>query len=121
MNKKIDKMFDMFKEEFAKPMVCDVPKCEHNFMIDDGIYICGHCHIIEYGITEPFIEWKDRPIPPPTVYEKLTHFKEKLDELSGSNSLCIPNEVMMLCIGTHQEEIKQTLQKHKLKQYYSCV
>jgi len=122
MNKKqINAMFDLFKEEFAEPIVCDAPKCEHNFMYDDGIYICGHCSVIEYGITEPFIEWSDRPIPPSSPYEKLTHFKEKLDELSGSNSLCIPEEVMKLCVDNHQEEIKLILQKHKLKKYYSCV
>ena len=114
-------MFDLFQNEFAEPIVCDVPKCDHNFMYDDGIYICGHCHIIEYGITEPFIEWKDRPVSPSSPYEKLTHFKEKLDEISGSNSLYIPDEVMELCTGTHQEEIKTSLQKHKLKKYYSCV
>lgn len=114
-------MFDLFKEEFAEPTVCDVPKCEHNFMFDDGIYICGHCSIIEYGITEPFIEYKDRPISPSSPYEKLTHFKETIEILAGSNSLCIPDEVMSVCTGTHQEEIKQTLQKHKLKKYYPCV
>jgi hypothetical protein len=126
MNKKqMDAIFDAFKQEIDELNICETPcetpKCEHNFMYDDGIYICGHCSIIEYGITEPFIEWKDRPLPPSSPYEKLTHFKEKLDELSGSNSLCIPNEVMSVCTGTHQEEIKQTLQKHKLKRYYSCV
>lgn len=122
MNKKqIDKMFDLFKEEFAEPIVCDVPKCEHNFMMDDGVYICSHCSIIEYGIVEPFVLYKDRPAPPSSPYEKQTHFKEKLDELSCANSLCIPDEVMELCTGTHQEEIKLALQKHKLKKYYPCV
>jgi len=122
MNKKqINAMFDLFKEEYSEPVVCDAPKCEHNFMYDDGIFICDHCSVIEYGITEPFIEWSDRPIPPSSPYEKLTHFKEKLDEISGSNSLCIPEEVMKLCVDNHQEEIKLTLQKHKLKKYYSCV
>ena len=122
MNKRqMNALFDMFKEEFPEPIVCDVPKCEHYFMTDDGIYICSHCFVIEYGITDPFVEYKDRPIPPSSPYEKLTHFKEKLDELSGSNSLCIPEEVMKICPGTHQEEIKLSLQKHKLKKYYSCV
>ena len=114
-------LFDMFEQEFPEPVVCEKPGCEHHFMMDDGVYICSYCFVIEYGITDPFVEWKDRPLSPSSPYEKLTHFKEKLDELSGSNSLCIPKEVMELCTGMHQEEIKQTLQKHKLKKYYSCV
>jgi hypothetical protein len=122
MNKKqMDAIFDAFKQEIEEVYEPCETKCDHNFMLDDGIYICGHCSIIQYGITEPFIEWKDRPMPPSSPYEKLTHFKEKLDELSGSYSLCIPDEIMSLCTGTHQEEIKLTLQKHKLKKYYSCV
>jgi hypothetical protein len=126
MNKKqMDAIFDAFKQEIEEIDKCETPcettKCEHNFMYDDGIYICGHCSIIEYGITEPFIEWKDRPLPPSSPYEKLTHFKETIEILAGSNSICIPDEVMSVCTGIHQEEIKQTLQKHKLKRYYSCV
>ena len=123
MNKKqMSDMFDLFKEEFSEPVVCDVPKCEHNFLLDDSMYICCHCSVIEYGITEPFIEYKDRPISPSSPYEKLTHFKEKLDELSCSNSLCIPDEVMDICKNANgQEEIKLTLQKNKLKKYYPCV
>jgi hypothetical protein len=118
----MNSLFDAFKEQFTEPAVCDAPKCEHNFMYDDGVFICAHCSLIEYGITEPFIEYKDRPISPSSPYEKLTHFKEKLDELSGSNSLCIPDEVMRLCKESNgQEEIKMTLQKNKLKKYYSCV
>jgi len=123
MNKKqMSDMFNLFKEEFSEKVVCDVPTCEHNFMYDDGIYVCGLCSIIEHGITEPFIEYKDRPISPSSPYEKLTHFKEKLDELSCSNSLCIPDEVMDICKNANgQEEIKLTLQKNKLKKYYPCV
>ena len=121
----MDAIFDAFKQEIDEIDICETPcetpKCEHNFMYDDGIYICDHCSIIEYGITEPFIEWKDRPMPPSSPYEKLTHFKETIEILAGSNSICIPDEVMSVCTGTHQEEIKQTLQKHKLKRYYSCV
>lgn len=114
-------LFDMFKEEFPESTVCEKPTCEHHYMMDDGMYVCVHCFKIEYGITDPFIEWKDRPAPPPTAYEKQTHFKEKLDELSCANSLCIPDDVMELCTGTHQEDIKASLQKHKLKKYYPCV
>lgn len=116
----MDKMFDLFKEEFPEPTVCDDPKCEHHFMMDEGVYICCHCFTIEYSIVEPFVLYKDRPVPS-SPYEKQTHFKEKLDELSCANSLCIPDEVMELCTGTHQEDIKLTLQKHKLKRYYPCV
>jgi len=90
--------------------------------MDEGIYICSLCHVIEYSITNAYVEYKDRPIPPSSPYEKLTHFKEKLDELSCANSLCIPDEVMDICkYSNGQEEIKQILQKHKLKRYYSCV
>ena len=123
MNKKqMNALFDAFKEEFAEPAVCDVHKCEHNFLLDDSMYICSHCHIIEYSITNAYVEYKDRPIPPSSPYEKLTHFKETIEILSGSNSLCIPDEVMDICkYSNGQEEIKQTLQKHKLKKYYSCV
>jgi len=117
----MDAIFDAFKQEIEE--VCEPceTKCDHNFMLDDGIYICDHCSIIQYGITEPFIEWSDRPMPPSSPYEKLTHFKETIEILAGSTSICIPDEVMSVCTGTHQEEIKQTLQKHKLKRYYSCV
>jgi hypothetical protein len=123
MNKKqMDAIFDAFKEEFAEPAVCEEPKCEHDFRYDDGIYICSRCSIIEYGITEPFIEWKDRPISPSSPYEKLTHFREKIDELTCANSLCIPDEVMNICkYSNGPEDIKTALQKHKLKRYYSCV
>jgi hypothetical protein len=122
MNKRqMNALFDMFKEEFPEPAKCESLKCGHHFMMDDGIYICSHCFVIEYGITDPFVEYKDRPIPPSSPYEKLTHFKETIEILAGSNSLCIPEEVMEICTGTHQEDIKLSLQKNKLKKYYSCV
>jgi len=123
MNKKtMNALFDAFKEEYAEPVVCDEPTCEHNFLLDDSMYICCHCSVIEYGITEPFFEYKDKPISPSSPYEKLTHFRETIEILSGSNSLCIPDEIMDICKNANgQEEIKQILQKHKLKRYYSCI
>ena len=48
-------LFDMLKEEFPEPARCESPKCGHHFMMDDGVYICSHCFVIEYGITDTAI------------------------------------------------------------------
>jgi hypothetical protein len=70
-------------------------------------------------MVDPFVEYKDRT-PLSSPYEKLTHFKEKIDEISGL-SLMIPEEVMKVCLGMDPETIKTELQRHKLKKYYSYV
>jgi hypothetical protein len=105
----------MFREEFP-----DTPaSCHHNYMMDDGVYVCCLCHRIERMMVEPFVEYKDRPcISVP--YDKSSHFKQKLDEISGA-SMLIPDEVMEVCLGMNPEAIKIELQRHKLKKYYSSV
>jgi hypothetical protein len=123
MNKKtMDAIFAQFKEEYQEPIKEEPCKCQHNFMDDGGLFICGICSVIQYGITDPYVEYHDRPQSPSSPYEKLTHFKEKLDELSCANSALIPDEIMNLCEGvTGQEQIKTILQVNKLKKYYTSV
>ena len=117
----IDDVFAQFREEYPE-QIEEECGCQHNFMDDGGIHICSLCFCIDYGITDPFVEYKDRPLPPSSPYEKLTHFKEKIEELSGSNTVLIPDEIMELCKNANnQEEIKTVLQLHKQKKYYSCV
>jgi hypothetical protein len=110
----MDKIYQMFKEEIIE---LDTPSCQHDYKIDDGLWVCCQCHRIERGMVDPFIEYKDRGTAS-SPYDKLTHFREKLDEISGL-SLLIPEEVMKICLGTNPEDIKLELQRHKLKKYYS--
>jgi hypothetical protein len=112
----MDRIYAMFKEEFPEPIVYS---CSHNYMHDDGLWVCCKCHRIERLMVEPFVEYKDRPITS-IPYDKCSHFKQKMDEISG-HSMLIPNEVMQVCLGTEPEVVKMELQRHKLKKYYSCV
>jgi hypothetical protein len=70
-------------------------------------------------MVDPFVEYKDRAITS-SPYDKITHFKEKIDEISGL-SLMIPEDVMKVCLSKTPEEVKIELQRHKLKKYYSYV
>lgn len=111
-----DRIYAMFKEEFPEPYVFT---CNHQYMLDDGIWVCCNCHRIERAMVEPFVEYKDRPLTS-IPYDKCSHFKQKLEEISGS-SMLIPDEIMSVCLGTNQEQVKIELQRHKLKKYYGCV
>jgi hypothetical protein len=120
MNKKeMDRVFDMFLAEF--PPVYEEPnQCPHMYCLDEGVYICARCHRIERGYVDPFVEYKDRPLSPSSPYDKMTHFKEKLDELC--DRVLIPDEVMDVCKDlTNQEDIRVRLHQHRLKKYYPCV
>jgi hypothetical protein len=116
--KEMNALFDLFKAEFPDPPVY-IKECPHDYKSDDGLWICCNCHRIERGMVQPFIEYKDRT-PLSSPYDKLTHFKEKLEEISGL-SLLIPDEVMKVCLSKTPEEVKVELQRHKLKKYYSYV
>ena len=116
--KEMDALFDLFKAEFPDPPVVST-ECPHDYRCDDGLWICCKCCRVERGMVQPFIEYKDRT-PVSSPYDKTTHFKEKLDELSGI-SMLIPDEIMSLCLGMDPETIRIELQRQKLKKYYSCV
>jgi len=116
----MDRLFDLFLKEFPPDYKEEHVSCPHLFCLDEGIYICARCHRIERGYVDPFIEYKDRPLSPSSPYDKMTHFKEKLDELC--DRVLIPDEVMDLCKDlTNQEDIRIMLHRHRLKKYYSCV
>lgn len=112
-------MFDLFLKEF--PPVYEEPiQCPHIFCLDEGLYICARCHRIERGYVDPFVEYKDRPLSPSSPYDKMTHFKEKLDELTIH--VLIPDEIIDLCKGlTNQEDIRIRLHQHRAKKYYSST
>lgn len=112
----MDRIYQMFKEEILE---LDTPGCPHSYKSNDGLWICCLCHRIERGMVDPYVEYKDRAITS-SPYDKLTHFKEKIDEISGL-SLLIPEDVMKVCLGKTPEEIKIELQRHRLKKYYSYV
>lgn len=114
--KELDALFDLFKAEFPDPPVVST-ECQHDYQSDDGLWVCCKCCRVERGMVQPFVEYKDRT-PVSSPYDKLTHLREKLDEISGL-SLLIPNEVMSLCLGKDPETIRLELQRHKLKKYYS--
>lgn len=114
----MDALFDLFKAEFPCPPVY-IKECPHDYCLDEGMYICTRCYRVERHYVEPFIEYKDRT-PLSSPYDKLTHLKEKMDEISGL-SLLIPEEVMKVCLGITPEEVKIELQRHKLKKYYSYI
>jgi hypothetical protein len=114
----IDRIYTMFKEEVVEePHV----SCPHIYCMDEGMYICARCHRIERGMVDGYVEYKDRPLSPSSPYDKMTHFKEKLDEISGNTTL-IPDDIMDLCKDlTNQEDIRILLHRHKLKKYYTSV
>jgi hypothetical protein len=114
----MNRMFDLCLKEFP-PEYEEHVSCPHIFCLDEGMYICARCHRIERNYVEGFVEYKDRPsvsVP----YDKTSHFKQKLDEISGL-SMLIPEEVMKVCLGMDQEAVKIELHRHKLKKYYSSI
>lgn len=115
----MNRLFDLCLAEW--PPVYDVPvSCPHLYCLDEGLYICARCHRIERGYVDPFVEYKDRPLSPSSPYDKMTHFKEKLDELC--DRVLIPDEVMNVCKDlTNQEDIRIRLHQCRLKKYYSSV
>lgn len=115
----MDRLFDMFKEEFRNEPI-ETNQCPHVFCLDEGLYICSRCHRIEKNYVEGYISYQDRPLSPSSPYDKMTHFKEKLDELC--DRVLIPDEVMNVCKDlTNQEDIRIRLHQHRLKKYYPCV
>lgn len=115
----MNRLFDLCLAEW--PPVYDEPtQCPHLYCLDEGLYICARCHRIERGYVDPFVEYKDRPLSPSSPYDKMTHFKEKLDELC--DRVLIPDEVMEAVKDlTNQEDIRIRLHQCRLKKYYSCV
>ena len=111
----MDRILNLFAENLPP-----VPSgCAHDYCLDDGMNVCKICHEIAPNYVERYIPYMDRRLPS-SPYNKMTHFKEKIDELS--NCVFIPEEIMELCNGlSHQEDIRLRLHQHHLKKYYSSV
>jgi hypothetical protein len=115
--KEIERILDMFPNTFE--LRSALPLCTHDYCLDDGMNVCKICYEIAPNYVERYIPYMDRRLPS-SPYNKMTHFKEKLDELC--HSVLIPEEVMELCKDlTNQEDIRLKLHQHRLKKYYSSV
>ena len=106
---------DLFDLYFPKPVA---KQCTHEF-IEDGMLFCQKCGHTEPIIVEKKYNYVDRPMVVSVPYKRISHFKERLNQLMGLESIIVSEEVLELCRDCKDHEaIKSLLQKHKQKRYY---
>jgi len=109
---------DLFDRYFPKQTV---KQCIHEFVPDGMLYckICGHCEPI---IIEMKYTYADRPIITSIPYKRISHFKERLNQLQALENIVITEEILELCKDCKDHEaVKNMLQLHKQKRYYEHV
>ena len=111
----MDALFDLY---FPKPVV---EYCNHEYVEDEMLYClsCGHREPI---IVEKKYNYVERPIIMSVPYKRISHFKERLNQLQALKNISITPEILDLCKDCKDhEEVKSLLQKHKQKNYYEHV
>ena len=113
--------FDMCRKEFFP--IQNVEKgCNHHFLQDDGVFICCHCNLIEVGLVNGYTPYYQRNRSPSAPYKRANHWRNRLNELQGINSVLIPEELMKLCKAARSvNDVKTILQKKRLKSYYPLI
>ena len=111
----MDEFFDLY---FPKS---PVKQCCHEYLEDEMLY----CQ--KFGHREPIIVEKkynylERPIVMPVPYKRISHFKERLNQLQALKNISITPDILGLCKDCKDhEEVKSLLQKHKQIRFYEHV
>jgi hypothetical protein len=123
MKTNMNRLFDLFKEEFAEPITEEANECHHDWVHTDEWYECRHCHRIQ----PIFIDAIDAPLQSTYIflkYQPLTHFKSRLSQLQGKENKQIPKDIIDLCYDCNNYKDvlkvlklnrKPTFYKHKIK------
>jgi len=119
-----DNIFNDFQNELNEENKIEnvETKCEHDFIIDENIKYCCKCFKNEPIFVIGFVSFYDRNVPTSAPYLKSNHFRNKINEINGVNSVNIEDDIMKLCINcTNQEDIKKKLQEHKKIKHYPLI
>lgn len=127
MKTNMNKLFDLFKEEYVvpckeEPNICCIvaggQNPQHEWIHTDEWYECRHCHRIQ----PIFIDAIDAPLQSTYIflkYQPLTHFKSRLSQLQGKENKQIPIDILELCRDcNHYKEVLKVLKSNKKPQYY---
>lgn len=131
MKTNMNRLFDLFKEEFAYAVPCaeepnggtkgseeEQEECCHEFVHTDEWYECRHCHRIQ----PIFIDSIDAPLQSTYIflkYQPLTHFKSRLSQLQGKENKQIPKDILDLCRECkHFKDVLKVLKTNKKPTFY---
>lgn len=120
--------------EYSCKLICEY--CDVPLIIDTKLAskICQKCGIAKVYF-DPFLpQWSDTvEVSSPFCYKRINHFREKLKQLQGYESKCIPDEVLERIIEELKKRrindpnnitkniMKDILKKIKLTDYYSNI
>ena len=108
-------MWDVF-DEFIK-IEKEECGCNHNFIIDEGVYICTKCFKIENSVMIS----NEYNNPVSVKYKRTTHLRSTLHRLLGRETFYLPNEIVEIVRNYKPKNINQVrkvLKKEKLPKYY---
>jgi len=104
-------LFDQMKDEFSNFRAAGPSGpfgqdriCEHDYGIDDGMYVCRKCHCI----SKTVIDYPPCQMDPVSVpYKRLTHFRSTLTRLLGLETYVLPDDVLRAVQNENPSSIKQ--------------
>ena len=114
MNKLFDLFLNEYKEEEPEPS-CD---CCHEFIRDDGILICRFCSVIERGVFDTQSETTETTY---CAYKRVTHIKSTLTRYLGRESFILPEDIVSLVQKFNPqtiEQVRKILKMNDLSKYY---
>ena len=115
----MNNLFEMFQEEFEAriPQVDTHHTCQHEFIQDDGVYICQLCFTIQPLIvnSHEFAE------PLSTIYKRITHIKSNLTRFIGREEFYLPEYILSTIKKFNPitiQQVRQLLKTQGLSKYY---
>jgi len=118
MKTNMNRLFDLFKEEFGEPEKEEPQRCCHEWIPTCEWFECRHCHKIQ----TIFIDSIDAPSQSTYIflkYQPLTHFKSRLSQLQGKENKQIPDDIIDLCRECNDyKDVLKILKVNKKPQYY---
>ena len=97
-------------------------KCEHEFVKDDGMYICKKCFEINKNVFETNDCYDGCPMY--CAYKRATHIRSTLTRYLGRESFVLPEEVVSIVKKFNPQniiQIRNILKEHGLSTYYKHV
>lgn len=119
MNKnEINKLFDLFLNEYKEEEETPPCVCCHEFIRDEGILICRLCSVIDRGVFDIQTETNE---PTYCAYKRVTHIKSTLTRYLGRESFILPEDIVSLVQKFNPytiEQVRHILKMNGLAKYY---
>lgn len=114
----MNKLFDLFLNEYKEEETEEPCNCYHEFIRDEGILICRFCSVIDRGVFDTKSDTTETTY---CAYKRVTHIKSTLTRYLGRESFILPDDIVALVQKFNPqtiEQVRQILKMNDLSKYY---